>query len=176
MNAIGRRAFIAGATMAPLIPACAGLAMAQAPVSGGIALFDGTLDAGRRFATRTALLGGRAISLEGDRVRLIGRLLAARPASLYGLTRFSDSLLIGDIAGEAGYRLLAMIRHGRDGALVTQCLAGDLAIARIASACGGACWPEAFAELALGQSHHMLSRTPRDPDHAAFSWILQKQS
>lgn len=152
-------AFTAGA--APLV------ALGTRSHAGATVLLvhDDTLAAGRRFALRAQTLGMPSRALEGDRVRLVRRLLAQRPARIFGMTRHADRLLMADIAREWGYVDLASIQQRVDAEPLSQ---GCRATAALADA-AGPCWPEAFAHSALGGQPSPMAGAPTDP---AFSWVL----
>jgi hypothetical protein len=166
MIGLSRRGFMASA------------AVASAALVGGrteattlpLLLHDGQLAAGRRFAARAQLMGGRAIALEGDRVRQMRALLSASPAAIFAITRRSDELLVGEIAVEAGYRRVALVRHGADGRMTARCTADGASVHALAQLSGMA-WPEAFAELALDKVGQcaLASQSRIEP---ALSWVM----
>jgi len=63
-------------------------------------LHDPSIAAGHRFA---AAYGGKAVPIEGDRIRFARAVFAERPAFVVGLSRAADALLIAEVAREAGY-------------------------------------------------------------------------
>ncbi|GLT02421.1 hypothetical protein GCM10007897_38300 [Sphingobium jiangsuense] len=134
MTAISRRTFVMGAAGAAALPllAGAGLSVPARATAGTVLLHDPSLAAGRRFAAHAARLEGRAIALEGDRIRFMRALLTGQPAALYGVTRHSDQLLLGEVAREAGYRAIALIQHRADGGITPDCQPGAAAIATVA--------------------------------------------
>ena len=93
-----RRGVLAGALAAPVL---AGLPRV-ASASGGdaVLLHDPSLEAGRRFAEAYA---GKALPIEGDRIRFARAVFAKRPAFVVGVSRPADALLIEDVGREAGY-------------------------------------------------------------------------
>jgi len=83
------------------VPAVAGMPkLAAARTGGAVLLHDPSLEAGRRFA---AAYGGRALSIEGDRIRFARAVFEQRPAFVVGVSRPADALLIEEVAREAGY-------------------------------------------------------------------------
>ena len=106
MTAISRRTFVAGAAVVPLL-ASAGVSFSARAATGSVLLHDPSLAAGRRFAAHAARLDGQAIALEGDRIRFMRALLAGQPSALYGVTRHSDQLLLGEVARSARWRASA---------------------------------------------------------------------
>ena len=93
-----RRGVLAGALAAPVL---AGLPRV-ASASGGdaVLLHDPSLEAGRLFAEAYA---GKALPIEGDRIRFARAVFAKRPAFVVGVSRPADALLIEDVGREAGY-------------------------------------------------------------------------
>ena len=93
-----RREALKGALAVPAVAAVPGIAAA----SGGesILLHDPALEAGRRFAEA---YGGKALPIEGDRIRFARAVFARHPAFVVGVSRPADALLIEDVAREAGY-------------------------------------------------------------------------
>lgn len=168
MSGLSRRGFLASA------------AIASAALAGGRAdaatlpllLHDAELAAGRRFATHAQYLGGQAVALDGDRVRRMQALLAASPAAIFAVTRRSDELLIGEIAVEAGYRRVALVRHDK-GRMTANCASDGAAVARLAHLSGGA-WPEAFAEMALDKVGQ-CAVAPDGRVMPAFSWVMTRR-
>jgi hypothetical protein len=65
-----------------------------------VVVVDRTLAAGRRLA---ALHDGEVLAIAGDRIRFARTLFARRPWLVVGVTRSADTLLIEDVAREAGY-------------------------------------------------------------------------
>ena len=102
-----RRGVLAGALAAPVL---AGLPRV-ASASGGdaVLLHDPSLEAGRRFAEAYA---GKALPIEGDRIRFARAVFAKRPAFVVGVSRPADALLIEDVGREAGY---AAVSDGVEG-------------------------------------------------------------
>lgn len=94
-----RRTVLAGA----LAGAVAAPAIAKAR-PGALTLFDPAEPAARSFA---ASQGGRAVAIEGDRIRLARRLFRkGAPERLAVIGRHADILLLSEAAQEAGYRSL----------------------------------------------------------------------
>ncbi len=168
MSGLSRRGFVASA------------AVVSAALAGGRAeattlpllLHDAQLVAGRRYAVRAQMLGGQVIALEGDRVRQMRALLAAGPAAIFAVTRRSDELLVGEIAVEAGYRRVALVRHGADGRMTARCTADGASIQVLAQLSGTA-WPEAFAEMALDKVGQ-CAVSSHDRIEPAFSWVMTR--
>lgn len=165
MSGLSRRGFLASAAVASAALA-GGRADAATPP---LLLHDAQLAAGRRFAARAQSLGGQAVALEGDPVRQMHALLAASPAAIFAVTRRSDELLVGEIAAEAGYRRVALVRHG-NGPMVANCAPDGVTIAKLAHL-SQAAWPEAFAALALDKAGQcaVLSSGRIAP---ALSWMM----
>lgn len=115
-------------------------------------------------------LGTRAIALAGDRVRQMRALLAPAPVALFAVTRRSDELLIGEIAAEAGYRRVALVRHGLDGRMTARCAIDGEKVGVLARA-SRAAWPEAFAELALDRVGQCANAGGIKVE-PAFSWVM----
>ncbi|MBA4090685.1 MAG: hypothetical protein C0494_08855 [Sphingobium sp.] len=165
MSGLSRRSFLASA------------AVASTAVIGGrteattlpLLLHDAQLMAGRRFAARAQSLGGQAVTLDGDRVRQMRALLATSPTAIFAVTRRSDELLVGEIAAEAGYRRVALVRHGH-GSTVANCEANGATVAKLAHL-SQANWPEAFAELALDKIGQ-CAVAPASEMMPAFSWVM----
>ncbi|WP_311267632.1 hypothetical protein [Sphingobium sp. WCS2017Hpa-17] len=165
MSGLSRRGFLASVAVASAALAGGRVEAATVP----LLLHDPELPAGRRFATRAHYLGGQAVAIEGDRVRQMQALLASAPAAIFGVTRRSDELLIGEIAAEAGYRRMALVRHG-NGPMMANCASDGASIAKLAQL-SDAAWPEAFAELALDK----MGRCAVPPDSKmmpALSWVM----
>lgn len=172
--AVSRRTFVAGAAALPLL--AGGAFPFAARASGGqVLLYDPSLSAGRRFAEHAGRLKGKAIALEGDRIRFMRSLLVGEPAALYGVTRHSDQLLVNEVAREAGYRAIALIQHRSDGGISPQCQPGAAAIATVAGIAGSR-WPEAFAELAIGGVERCGTASGQGAVEPAMSWVLTRRS
>jgi hypothetical protein len=169
MTIVTRRGFLASAAVASALAGSSG-AMAARP-GGALLLHDPGLYAGQRFAARAAVLGGASLALEGDRVRQLRGLLADQPATLFGITRRSDELLIGEIAAEAGYRRVALVLHRAVGVMVPICAPDGATIGTLARL-AGARWPEAFAELALGGVDRCEIAPVTGAAEPALSWVL----
>ncbi|HAF42264.1 MAG TPA: hypothetical protein DCG90_10945 [Sphingobium sp.] len=171
MTSLSRRGFMAGVALAStsvLDLGRRGLARTDA-----VLLHDPGLVAGRRFAVRANDLGGAVLALEGDRVRQMRQLLARAPAALFGISRHADEMLVGDIVTEAGYRRVALVRHGGK-AQVANC-APDGAPVAVLARLAGTGWPEAFAELALGGIERCGTRGAGGLAAPAFSWIFARR-
>lgn len=170
MIRMSRRTFVACAAVIPF-------GAASVPAYGlpqPLLLYDRSLEAGSRFAACADALGRPATGLDGDRVRQIRQLLSSRPPALFGVTRRSDEFLIAEIAGEEGYRRVALVQHRADGTLMSHCTRQGEPIARIAPLAGSG-WPEAFAELALGRPRACNSLPMAGgTGQGAMSWALVK--
>lgn len=173
MTPVSRRTFVAGAMALPLLVG-GSIPFAARAAGGPVLLYDPSLAPGRRFAAHAHRLRAEATALEGDRIRFMRALLAARPAALYGVTRHSDQLLVGEVAREAGYRAIALIQHRADGGMVPQCRPGAAAIATVAGVAGSR-WPEAFAELAIGGIERCDATAGKGPAEPAMSWVLTRR-
>jgi hypothetical protein len=168
MIGLSRRGFLASA------------AVASAALAGGRAdaatlpllLHDSDLEAGRRFAARAQLLGAQPVALAGDRVRQIRSLLGSAPAAIFAVTRRSDELIVGEIAAEAGYRRVALVRHG-DGPVVANCASDGAIVAKLAHL-SQANWPEAFAELAMDKMGR-CAVAPANSIMPALSWMMTRR-
>ncbi|MET0365829.1 MAG: hypothetical protein ABW169_14375 [Sphingobium sp.] len=164
MSGLSRRGFMVNAAMVSTALAGGRSDTATSPLM----LHDSELSAGRRFAARARLLGGQVVRLDGDRVRQMRDLLAASPISIFAVTQRSDELLIGEIAGEAGYRRVALVRHGADGRATAHCSLEGKTVGTLAQL-AGAGWPEAFADLALDTVAQCPVVTGLEP---ALSWVM----
>ena len=173
---VSRRLFVAGAVAVPLLMAGGGALMqgAQAATGGALLLYDEELGAGRRFAAQAKQMKGHPVALSGDRIRFTRDLLRNEPSVIYGVSRHSDQLLVGDVAHEAGYRPLALIQHRADGGIVPRCQPAAAAIGTVASV-AGAGWPEAFAQLALGGAENCAIPGHDDMIEPAMSWVLVRR-
>ncbi|WP_294134044.1 hypothetical protein [Sphingobium sp.] len=169
MTIVTRRGFLSSAAAVSAFAGSGG-SMAARP-GGALLLHDPGLGAGQRFAARARALGGASLSLQGDRVRQLRGLIAGEPASLFGVTRRSDELLIGEIAAEAGYRRVALVLHRAVGVMVPICAPDGATIATLARL-AGARWPEAFAELALGGVEQCEITPVTGAAEPALSWVL----
>ena len=165
MTDLSRRTFIAAAASVPLLAA----ARVHAAPAARIALYDPTLAAGSQFARRARELGLEAIALEQDRVRLLRRILAGKPGSLWGVSRHADHLLANGIMREHGYRAQLALRHHGYQPVTSACgRPGTMAAAmsRIASAQ----WPTAFAEIAAGRPPLCGAGQREEMDRATICW------
>ena len=103
-----RRTVLAGA----LAGAVAAPAIAKAR-PGALTLYDPAEPAARTFA---ASQGGRAVAIEGDRIRLARRLFSKNaPGRVTVIGRHADLLLLSEAAQEAGYRMPASEPFPADG-------------------------------------------------------------
>lgn len=100
-----RRAVVLGALALPVAARAARLKL------GGeaVLLYDPALEAGRSAA---AMHGGKALAIEGDRIRFAREVFAAKPAAVAGVSRHADAVLIEDVARELGYRREALSASG----------------------------------------------------------------
>ena len=108
---VTRRALLAGAAA---IPAMAGLdRLSAATLSGSEAfVYDASLPGARERAVAATGWGQDLVEITGDRIRFARDVLAARPASLRGISRQADALLIEEVALELGYRRQSMDVQG----------------------------------------------------------------
>ena len=84
--------------------------VARSAVGGArLVVHDPALPASRSLAL--AHRDARMVALTGDRVHFWRDALAGRPASIAGVTRWSDLVLARGIAAEQGLRLRATTRH-----------------------------------------------------------------
>ena len=90
---------LAGASVA------AGIAPAHAAVraASGVLLFDPNIAEARAIAT--AARGQRLVALRGDPVRLWRDRLRDHAGPVHGITRWSDYLLLSELAAEQGLRI-----------------------------------------------------------------------
>lgn len=167
MSALSRRAFLASAAVASAALAGSRADAATRP----LLLHDPELLAGRRFAARAQLLGAQPVALAGDRVRQMQALLASAPAALFAVTRRSDELLVGEIAAEAGYRRVALVRHD-NGHMMANCAPDGVAVAKLAQL-SGAAWPEVFAEMAVAKVGQCAA-VSESRVMTAHSWVMVK--
>ncbi|QGP81024.1 hypothetical protein [Sphingobium sp. CAP-1] len=169
MSGLSRRGFLASAAVVSATLAGGRAEAATLP----LLLHDAGLAAGRRFAARVRLLGGQSVALEGDRVRQMRDWLALSPAAIFAVTRRSDELLVGEIAAEAGYRRVALVRHGADGRMTAHCASDGARVAALAQL-SDAAWPEALADLALDK----IGQCAVAPDSRvmpALSWVMVRR-
>jgi hypothetical protein len=103
-----RRGVLAGALVVPAVAGLPGTVSARP--GGAVLLHDPSLQAGRRIASAYA---GKALAIEGDRIRLGRAVFEQRPAFVVGISRPADALLIEEVAREAGY-VPADDRHVRE--------------------------------------------------------------
>lgn len=97
----------------------AGSAPAMAALDGerGVLVYDAR--AGERIMRVVRGNYASVHALDGDRVRFARALTAKRPASISGLTRYADFVLLSGTATEAGYRLITESKHAaKGGALI----------------------------------------------------------
>jgi hypothetical protein len=167
MSGLSRRGFLASAAVASAALAGGRAEAATVP----LLLHDAQLAAGRRFAAHAQYLGGQAVALAGDRVRQMQALLVSAPVAIFAVTRRSDELLVREIAAEAGYHRMALVRHDK-GRMTANCASDGAAIARLAHL-SGAAWPEAFAELALDKADQCAAASD-SRTMPAFSWVMVK--
>lgn len=168
MIGLSRRGFLASAAVASTALAGGRADAATVP----LLLHDAQLAAGRRFAAHVQYLGGQPVALAGDRVRQMQALLVSAPAAIFAVTRRSDELLVGEIAVEAGYRRVALVRHG-NGPMMAQCASEGASIAKLAQL-SDATWPEAFAELALDKIGQ-CAIAPSSHIIPALSWVMVRR-
>ncbi len=102
-----RRTLLAGVAA---IPAVAGLERLSAAThtAGEIFLFDSSLPGARERAIAATGWGQEPIEITGDRIRFARDILSAQPATVRGISRQADALLIEEVALEMGYRRHAM--------------------------------------------------------------------
>lgn len=165
MTDLSRRTFMAAAAAVPLLGAC----RVHAATAARIALYDPTLAAGSQFASRARELGLEAIPLEQDRVRLLRRILAGKPVSLWGVSRHADQLLANGIMREHGYRAQLALRHQGYQPITPGCGQASrmaAAMSRVASDQ----WPIAFAEMAAGRSSLCEASQREKMDRATICW------
>lgn len=177
MAEISRRTLLGAAAALPAIATLGGIALAPSARAATL-VYEAGLPEGRRFAKRAVLTGRAATALEGDPIRQAMAMLADRPHALWGVTRFSDSLLFEEAAREAGYRPLAVIRHDVSGHCHARCLPEAESIATLARQARRQ-WPERFAELATGSADAQTS-IPASPSggpqrSAATSWVFVRR-
>ncbi|AKH43912.1 hypothetical protein FHS61_002681 [Altererythrobacter atlanticus] len=169
-----RRAALIGALAVPTV---AGLAQWRwRHGEDSVLLHDSSLAAGRRFADAGRMRGGEVLALEGDRIRLAGKVLERRPSLIAGVSRHADALMLEDVARESGYVRVAEI-HGRARSCSAQsCLPGWQGIARMARMAGGD-WVEALADYAAkpGESAGRALASvaaPRVDPGLVIGWVL----
>ncbi len=104
-----RRALLASAAVLPAAAGIEHLAAAE-PRGDAVVLYDPDLVQGRSLA---ALPG--ALAVTGDRIRFAREIIARRPSLVRGVTRQADTVLIGEVATEAGY---VMLREQVDGVAI----------------------------------------------------------
>ena len=101
-----RRTVLAAATALAGAAATQG-ALAKASGKGSsLTLFDPEEPAAKAFA---ASQPGRAVAIDGDRIRLARRLfVGGAPSRLTVIARHADQILLAEAAQEAGYRTFAL--------------------------------------------------------------------
>jgi hypothetical protein len=103
---VTRRRLLASAMA---VPAVAGLASWQWKHGHGtVLLFDADMPEGRAFAEAGRAWNRSVKPIEGDRIRFARDIFARRPAIVQGVSRHADSILIEEVAAEAGYERAAM--------------------------------------------------------------------
>ena len=91
-----RRGVLAGALAVPLTAAVPRGDAIGAP----LLVFDPTLAAGRRLVE---VYSGLVMPIKGDRIRFARAIFARQPATVIGVSRPTDAMLIEDVGREAGY-------------------------------------------------------------------------
>ena len=97
-----RRAVVLGALALPVAARASGFRLALTGAS--VVLYDPALESGRRLAQDGHASGDKVLAIEGDRIRFAREVFGALPASVRGISRQADFVLIDDVAREAGYR------------------------------------------------------------------------
>lgn len=172
-----RRAVLgAGAFGALAVPTLSGLAAWRwRHGEARILLHDPALEAGRRFAEAGKAQGIPSVAIEGDRVRFMREVLAARPALIAGISRHADLLLISEVAAEAGYVLAARLDGRGRQCSGGECRPGWNALGRVAKAAGHG-WTEALAAYAAdprGAAPALASAGSARPDAGlVLGWVL----
>ena len=87
------------------VSVAAGIAPVQAVVrpASGVLLFDPNLPDAR--AAAASAFGQRLVALQGDPVRLWRDRMRGHPGPVHGITRWSDYLLLSELAAEQGLRI-----------------------------------------------------------------------
>ena len=109
--AANRRDVVKGSGMGLALAALGVPGAAGAALGGGrLVVHDPAIPASRSLAL--AHRDARLVALTGDRVHFWSDALAGRPASIAGVTRWSDLVIARGVAAEHGLRLRAETRHG----------------------------------------------------------------
>ncbi|MEH3107004.1 MAG: hypothetical protein PGN09_06840 [Sphingomonas fennica] len=104
---LGGAALAAGLVAAP--------AAAARPAAGGTMLFDPALPRSRALAIAARAAGERLVALPADPMRAWVDSLVAPTAPLHGVTRWSDYLVLAELARERGRRVRREERHAAPG-------------------------------------------------------------
>lgn len=168
---------LAGALAVPTVAGLSGWQWRQAAAHPGqpLLLFDPSLAAGLRFARAGEAAGGAPQQLTGDPVRLMQRMLAARPSLIAGISRHADAVLAVEAAQEAGYVLAGEMLGNAAGCSANTCHAGWVPLTRMAVH-AGANWAEALAAWAQDPQARTAPRfaaPAASPDReTALGWVL----
>ncbi len=103
---LSRRAMIAGLAAVPAAASASEFRWRHG--NGTILLFDDALPQGRAFAVAGRAWNRSVLALEGDRIRFAREIFARRPASVQGVSRQSDAVLVAEVAAEAGYEQVSL--------------------------------------------------------------------
>lgn len=168
-----RRSILAGALAVPTIAGLASWRWRHGERS--LLVHDPALEAGRRFAAAGQTRGGEVLAIEGDRIRFARSALERQPALIAGVSRHADALLIEDVAREAGYRRVAVLRGNAGRCEGHDCEAGWGSLGSMARGAGSG-WVEALAEYGVqpGQTGQLAAaRLPAPADAGlVLGWVL----
>ena len=179
---VSRRGILGGGMLASAlaVPTVAGLSgwqwrQATAHPGQPLLLYDPSLDAGQRFARAGAAAGGAPQVLEGDPVRLMQGLLAARPSLIAAISRHADAVLAVEVAQEAGYVLAGEMLGSAAGCSANTCHAAWVPLTRMAVG-AGANWAEALAAWAQDPQARtapaFAAAAPSRAVETALGWVL----
>lgn len=103
---VSRRGLLASAVAVPAVAGLAGWQWRHG--HGTVLLFDAEMAQGRAFAEAGRAWNRSVVAIEGDRVRFAREIFVRRPAIVQGVSRQADSILIEEVAAEAGYERAAI--------------------------------------------------------------------
>ena len=174
---LSRRGMMAGGLFGALaVPSVAGLASWQWKTGGkSLLLHDDSLNAGKRFADAGRAAGATTRAIHGDPVRFGREVLAQKPALIAGVSRYSEALLLGEVALEEGYVLATELRGCGDRCEGFTVSPGWNALNRMAADAGGN-WVEMLAAWAANPQASTLPEVRRFAAAAdrgtVLGWVL----
>ncbi len=167
-----RRAVMAGALAVPTLSGLAAWRWRHGEQR--VLLHDPGLEAGQRFAEAGKAQGLASRAIEGDRVRFMRQVLAAKPALVAGVSRHAEMQLLADIAREDGYHLAAELEAQGRQCSGANCRPGWNALGRLGRS-AGTDWPEALALWAAdprGALPQLASAAARPDRGLVLGWVL----